>query len=212
MKTGTVLFTVPPQHTSIPAPSQILSKIFSQQHSFTSCFSSGWTQHYLQISGEWHHMSDFGCWKPLEIERRVLGRSLFHIFSSSLKSECMSYLHSTPYPSETHTVTQRDFGSRKEKASKTLHWALKHAKIYQALRMETCQGEAFLGEREADLPKRAVLQGLPSLSTKHEYTDVSHSRPAGFTGPCPFHTTYHFSRCLVSVWWQKTWTGVICHD
>lgn len=124
----------------------------------------------LQISGEWHHMSDFGCWKPLEIERLVLRRSLFHIFSSSLKSGCTSYLHLTPYPSKTHTVTQRDFGSRKEKASKTLHWALKHAKIYQALRMETCQGEAFLGKRKADLPNRAILQGPTPIPLNKAWT------------------------------------------
>lgn len=65
--------------------------------------------------------------------------------------------------------------------------------------METCQGEAFLCERKADSPKRKrekCYPNLPPIPLKkvcHEHSaDVSHSKAAGSTGLCPFHTTHYF--------------------
>lgn len=147
-KTGTGLFTAPPWCRSTPVPSQLLSKMFPQHYSSTSCFAVDWTLHHFAEFREWHH-SGFGCWKPSEIEIG-LRKSLFHVFSFPM---CKSITSPHDFALlETHNLTQRDFDSRQEELQK--HWVLKRANIYQALRMETCQGEAFLCERKADLPKR----------------------------------------------------------
>lgn len=114
----------------------------------------GWTQHHF---AEFRGMAPYKWLWLLEAlwNWRTLAQEEFvpHFFLSTEVSMYKSI--TSPLDSallETRTVTQRNFGSRKEKLQN--HWVLKRGNIYQALRMETCQGEAFLWERKADLPKR----------------------------------------------------------
>lgn len=158
-----------------PVPSQLLLKLFSQHHSSTSGFSSWLNRAPLctfQRSGI--IQVTLGAGSPLKSKDLCSGRvcSTFFSFHSRLDVQnhhVSAWLHAV----ETNTVIQRDFGSRKEKASKTLHWALKCAKIYQALRMETCQGEAFLPQLEGGWSPQEGEGELfskdpfPPLSKKH---------------------------------------------
>lgn len=163
-----------------------------------------------------HHFAEFRGMAPYKW-LWLLEEFVPHFFLSSEVSMCKSI--TSPLDSallEPPTLTQRDFGRRKEKLQK--HWVLKCANIYWALKMETCQGEAFLCERKADLLKRERERCspiLPSTALKRvcqeHSADVNHSRAAGSTVPCPFHTTHHFSRPPVPVWQQRPdlgWLGV----
>lgn len=146
VRMGPECFKVPPWHTGTPAPSQLLSKLLSQDRSSTSRFSSWLTAPSLcrfRGSGTIQVILDVGS--PLKSKDLCSGWLCstfppFHWRMDVPIHHVSTWLRAVG----THTVTQRDFGSRKGKASKPLHWALKCAKIYQALRMEACQEEEFL--------------------------------------------------------------------
>lgn len=132
--------------------------------SFQSCSHSttlpqlasvvGWTRHHF---AEFRGMAPYKWLWLLEAlwNWRTCAQEEFvpHFFLSTEVSMCKSI--TSPFDSillETHTVIQRDSGTRKEMLQK--HRVLQRANIHQARRTETCQGETFLCERKADLPKR----------------------------------------------------------